>query len=109
MRLLLLLLITASLQAHDVVLKWVDGVNPTGVTYNVYRAPGNCTGTPVYVRVAANVAGLTYTDQTVISNTTYCYTVRSLLNAQESGPSNTAIAVIPLDVVPPTNLSVVVR
>ena len=75
--------------ARSVILTWKDPANPQGTTYNVYRAPGPCTGTPLFAKIASAVALLTYTDQTTSADF-YCYTVTAVdTYGSESVYSNT--------------------
>ena len=81
MKRLVTLLFSALLfaQVRSVTLTWVDGVNPTGTTYNVYRAPGACSViTNTYVKINTSaVAALTYIDTTVVPGI-YCYAVTAV-------------------------------
>lgn len=91
---------------HTVTLTWVDGKNPTGVTYTVYRATGLCSGTPTFSKLATGVAVLTYADTTVTPGN-YCYQVTATVAGLESSPSNqAAAAVLPFAV---TSLAVTVQ
>ncbi len=94
----LLLIFAASLlsaQGHSVTLNWSDIINPSGTTWNVYRAPGACTASPVFVKLnAAAVTVKTYVDSTVVSGS-YCFQVTAVLNGIESLPSNSIGAVYP--------------
>lgn len=88
---------------HTVSLTWQDTQT---ATYNVYRAPGNCSGSPVFTRIADGVAAKSYTDLDVPVGT-YCYQVTAAANGLESLPSNSvAAAVKPF---PPAALDVVVK
>jgi len=93
-------------QTHSVTLTWTDTMNPTGTTYNVYRAPGLCSGTPTFAKLASAVAVMTYLDATVTTGN-YCYEVTATYNSVESAPSNTAAAAVPA--FPPATLSVVAK
>jgi hypothetical protein len=92
MKLLAFLLLTVSALAaqttHSVTLTWVDASNPTGTTYNVYRASGLCSGTPVFSKIASAVAVKTFSDTTVTPGN-YCYAVTASLSGAESAQSNT--------------------
>lgn len=94
-------------QSPSVKLDWTaNPVNPSGATYNAYRAPGAC-GTPgqTFTKLnTANVSALTYTDTTVTPGQTYAYHVRTGSGAQESAPSVCATAVIPF--APPTGFTI---
>jgi hypothetical protein len=99
--------ITWAQQPHSVTLTWADTLNPaTGTTYSVYRAPGLCSGSPVYAKLATALTGKTYEDSTV-SPGNYCYVVTASYQGMESAHSNTALAPVPSFA--PTGLSVVVR
>ena len=96
--------------SHSATLSWVDGVNPSGTTYNVYRAGGTCVGTPTFTKITTTpLTVLTYVDTNVTSNTNYCYTVKATLNGIESSNSNLISAAIPLDVYAPTKLTATVK
>ena len=94
----LLMCLAAGAQAqtatHSVTLTWVDGKNPTGVTYSVYRAVGLCSGTPTFAKLATGLAALTYTD-TAMNPGPYCYAVTATVSGSESVQS------VPLQVVVP--------
>lgn len=79
---------------HSVTLNWQDTANPTGTTYNVYRATGLCSGTPTFSKIATAVANKTYVDTTVLPGN-YCYQVTATSNSVESAPSNSALAPVP--------------
>jgi hypothetical protein len=110
MKLLALMLASVALIAaqtsHSVTLNWTDTLNPSGTVYNVYRATGLCSGSPVFSKIASAVAAKTYQDSTVIPGN-YCYEVTATANAVESAPSNTALAPVPSFV--PQTLSVTVQ
>src|ERR1035441_10788984 len=69
-------IIAAAQPVHTAVLTWLDALNPSGSTYSVYRAPGQCTGTPApaFVQLKTGVAVLTYVDSTITAGA-YCYAV----------------------------------
>jgi hypothetical protein len=74
---------------RSVVLNWTDTANPAGVTYNVYRAPSACTGTPAFARITSGVIPKTFTDANVPYGT-YCYVVTAVGGGIESAYSPTA-------------------
>lgn len=91
---------------HTVTLNWLDAANPSGATYNVYRATGLCSGTPVFSKLATAVAVKTFVDSTVTPGN-YCYVTTASIGGAESGNSNNAPAsVLPF---PPTGLNVTVQ
>ena len=94
---LLLLACIASLAygqaSHSVTLTWTDTANPTGTTYNVYRATGLCSGNPAFSKMATTIAAKTYQDTTVTVGP-YCYYVTAALNGAESAPSVSAPATV---------------
>lgn len=93
-------------QARTVTLNWNDTVNPAGTTYAVYRATGQCSGTPTFTQIATGIAVKTYLDSNV-SPGNYCYTVRAVAAGIESDNSNLAVAQVrPFAV---TGLSVTVQ
>lgn len=108
--LLVILLITISMfgqaATHSATLNWVDASNPTGTTYNIYRATGLCSGTPAFTKVVSALAVKTYQDTTVTPGN-YCYQVTATFNGIESSPSNQAGAPIPSFA--PTNLSLTIQ
>jgi hypothetical protein len=77
---------------HTVGLTWTASANATG--YNIYRSATN--GGP-YTEINTSLDGsAAYTDNTVVSGTTYYYVVTAVNSeAQESGYSNQAQAVVP--------------
>jgi hypothetical protein len=69
--------------SHQATLTWTDTANPGGITYNVYRATGQCPGA-VFTLLAGHVSTLGYTDTTVAAQQDYCYQVRAFDGATES-------------------------
>lgn len=109
MKLTLLFILPLSLFAqtqHSATLAWTDTLNPTGTTYTVYRAPGLCSGSPVFAKLATGLATTNYVDSTVTPGN-YCYQVSATFNGMESAPSNQAPAPVPS--FPPTQLTVVAK
>lgn len=111
MRLPILLLLAGAVVAqtptqHKVTLAWADTVNPAGTTYNVYRAPGACSGTPTYAKIAGDVAAKTYEDIGVATGN-YCYAVTAQASGMESDKSVPALAAVPPFA--PDNLSIKVE
>ena len=96
---LLLLAAPAFAQAaKKVTLTWNDTLNPTGTTYNVYRASGLCTGTPAFTAIQSGVTVKTYVDASVTVGN-YCYKVTAVASGIESAGSNTVNPVVgPYDV-----------
>ncbi len=92
--------LSAATVSHNVVLTWVASTVPPGAPavngYNIYR--GATSGGETLLASAGNVT--TYTDSTVVANTTYFYVVTATSTAGESGKSNEVTATIP-NVVPP--------
>lgn len=90
-----LLVIALALAAHAqtthfVQLQWTDPNNPTGTTYNIYRANGACSSTSTFTVVnTAPITGLTFQDNSVTVGT-FCYQATAVINGLESGPSPTA-------------------
>lgn len=78
----------AQAATHSVILNWIDSSNPSGTTYNVYRATGLCGGTPAFSKLASAVAVKTFSDSTVIPGN-FCYQVTAVVAAVEGAPSNT--------------------
>ena len=82
--------LAATASYSKIALNWqISG--GVGATYNVYRGttPGGESATPL----ATGVPTTTYTDSAVVNGTTYYYTVRMVVGASVSGPSNEASAV----------------
>jgi hypothetical protein len=104
-----LFLIALPLQAqtvHTVKLTWNDTVNPTGTTYNVYRAAAACSTNPTLTKLNTSpITVMTYTDSTVTNGTTYCYAATAVGPGGESAFSNDAPAVI---VAPPNAITITV-
>lgn len=85
-------LLAAQTPTRTVTLTWEDTRNPTGTTYNVYRASGACSVAPDFAKVnAAPITAKTY-DQTGVVPGKYCYVVRAEYDGMESGDSNQATA-----------------
>ena len=101
-------IIAAAQPVHTAVLTWLDALNPSGSTYNVYRAPGQCTGTPApaFVQLKTGIAALTYTDSPITAGT-YCYAVTATVAGSESPQSNLAVAAV--QPYAPTGLTVIVK
>ena len=85
---------TATAQvSHSVSISWTASTSSvTG--YNIYRSTVSGSG---YIKLnSIPVAGLTYTDTTVQSGTTYFYVATALTSGgTESGDSNQATAIVP--------------
>lgn len=97
MRLTLLLLVAVALQAqttHSVALTVTDTLNPSGTTYSIYRAPGLCSGTPVFAKIASALTVKTYEDTTVQPGN-YCYAATATFQGSESPQSPTFAAQVP--------------
>ena len=78
---------------HSVVVNWVDALNPSGTTYNVYRASGTCASGGTFTEVGNGVSALTYTDANVpLGN--LCYYVTAVNSGLEGLPSNKADAAV---------------
>jgi fibronectin type 3 domain-containing protein len=82
---------TAAIQ-HTVDLGWT--ASPDVVGYNIYRS--TATGGP-YSMINTSLDGTTaYTDDSVVSGTTYYYVVTAVNSeSQSSGYSNQAQAIVP--------------
>lgn len=91
---------------HTVKLTWNDTVNPTGTTYNVYRAAAACSTNPTLTKLTATpLSAMTYTDSAVTNGTTYCYAVTAVGPGGESAFSNEAPAAI---IAPPSAVTITV-
>lgn len=101
---------------HSVTLSWTDTQNPSGTTYNAWRATGACPATPPTTTPPAGftqlnttpVTAMTYLDTAVTAGDTYCYVVTAAGPNGQSVPSNTAGATVP-PAFPVSGLTVVVR
>lgn len=95
---LLLFAVPAAAQSatRNIVLKWVDGKNPAGTVYNVYKSIGACSGNPTTTQIASALAVLTYTDPEPPG--TYCFAVTAVVGGVESPLSNTVGPSIPFTV-----------
>ena len=87
-------------------LVWTDTVNPTGTTYNVYRAPNTCDVAALFAKVAVSVPDKKYTDSGLLSGA-YCYKVTATYGNLESIPSNLTELIVPL--VAPGDLKVILN
>jgi hypothetical protein len=76
---------------HGMYLRWSISATATG--YNVYRAPGNCLGSPSFANIAS-MAGESYYDPGLAPGA-YCYYVTALNSGGESAPSNLVTGVAP--------------
>jgi len=83
----------APVTSHSVALSWGASTS-TVVGYNVYRSTSSGSG---YVQAAGSLlSGLTYTDSSVQSGSTYYYVTTAVdSNGDESDYSNEAQAIIP--------------
>lgn len=64
-----------------------NAANPAGVTRNIYRASGPCSGSPSFAKINATpVTAATYTDTVPIG--LYCYYATTVYASLESIPSN---------------------
>ncbi len=71
---------------------WADG--QAGATFNVFRAPGLCSGNPVFAKIASGLTVKNYADSTVIPGN-YCFALTSTINGIESPQSSTIMAAVP--------------
>jgi hypothetical protein len=77
---------------HTVTLAWADS-NPSGTTWNVYRAAGTCSATSALSTIAGGLNIQTYID--VVLAGSYCYGVTAVNEGQESALSETVSVAIP--------------
>lgn len=81
---------------HSVALTWTAPPDVvSGTTYNAYRLNAACPSGALtgFTKVGSAIAGTTYTDATVGAGN-WCYYVTQAQGGAESGPSNSAAAVI---------------
>lgn len=78
---------------HTVSLSWTGSVSEVA-GYNVYRS--TVSGGPYSAVNSSLVTTTSYQDQTVVSGTSYCYTVTAVgTDGVESGYTNEADVVVP--------------
>lgn len=92
---------------RSVIVSWTDpNTGLTGQTYSVYRAPGLCSGTPVFAKIATGLTQKTFTDPSVAPGL-YCYTATVSANSIESPQASSVSATVgPLAL---TGINVVVQ
>ncbi|MEJ5166426.1 MAG: hypothetical protein WHV67_05295 [Thermoanaerobaculia bacterium] len=61
---------------NSIYLQWSQG-SPEGTTFNIYRKIGSCPQSN-YVKIASNISGLSYVDNTVSGGITYAYVVKAV-------------------------------
>jgi hypothetical protein len=84
----------AQAATHSVTLSWTDTSNPITATYNVYRATGLCSGTPVFSKIASALTTKSFVDSTVQPGN-YCFAVTAAIGGVESGQSNSVNPAVP--------------
>src|ERR1700722_1839296 len=101
--------------AHSAIVTWTDTLNPTGTTYNVYRAAGACPATPPtsttgFTKLNPNAAasGLTYVDSSIVSGT-YSYLVTAVVGGVETAPSPCGQGTVPIAGVPPQSIKIAIK
>jgi len=97
---------------HGVTLTWTDTSNPSGSTYNVYRAAVACPAGGgiagvTFTKIGSAVPLSPYSDANVTAGQTYCYYLTTV-GTPESGPSATAQAVIPT-AFPPGQIIIIIQ
>lgn len=87
-------IIPVKAQTHKTALTWASVTGASG--YNVYMAPGSCTGTFTKINTAP-VAISAYTDVGQLDGEVRCYFVKSIAATTlvESVPSGTFLATTP--------------
>jgi hypothetical protein len=90
--------VTQTSGGHTVTLSWTastDAAANPSLTYNVYRATGDCSSTSLTFGKlnSAPISGVTFANPGVQPGV-YCYYVTAFLNGAESVPSTKAPAVI---------------
>lgn len=73
---------------NSIYLQWSQG-SPEGNTFNIYRKIGSCPQSN-YTKIASNISGLSYVDNTASGGITYSYVVKAvdITGKCESDPSN---------------------
>lgn len=99
--------------AHQVNLNWTNAcASSITCTFDVYRCAGTsatCTATSINWQLvnASPLAGVSYVDTAVTTNTTYSYEVYAVATVngvlETSPPSNEATATVPLGPVAPAS------
>jgi len=85
---------TGTTASHSVTLSWLASTSPGVAGYNVYRGTSN--GGPYTKLTSSLVAGLGYTDSSVVAGQTYYYVATAVDSSNnESSYSSAAQAVVP--------------
>jgi cellulose 1,4-beta-cellobiosidase len=74
--------LTITLSAGSVLLNWNASAGASGYTVRRSTSPGG-----PFTTIASGIAGITFTDTTTVTGTTYYYTVSATNSAGESAPS----------------------
>jgi hypothetical protein len=87
-------MVVSATSGHSVVLNWTASTSAGVTGYDVYRSTVNGSG---YIKLnSAPIGGLTYTDATVASGTTYYYVATAVNDSgDQSGYSVVFEAIIP--------------
>lgn len=94
--LLIFVLLSGLGYGRDVVLTWEDTKNPSGTTWNVYRANSECGPAVVFAVIAQGLTEKTFTDIDREPGT-YCYAATAVFNNVESPQSNESEVVVKAD------------
>jgi len=91
---------------HSVKITWTDTTNPSGTTYNVYRASAACSTSPTLTKLNTTpITTQSYTDANVAPGT-YCYAATAVsTQGDESVKSNLSAATI---AAPPNAITITV-
>ena len=73
-------------KSYKVFVRWQDNANPSGTTYLLYRAPGECSPSSPFSRITTTTKK-SYTD--MLKPGDYCFKCTALVRGlPESEPSN---------------------
>jgi hypothetical protein len=77
---------------RTVTLMWYD--SQPGVTYSIYIAPGDCTGSPVFALVAVGITVKNHVLRGIVQGQ-YCFTVTASYGLEESVQATPVTLVVP--------------
>lgn len=95
------LLLAQPPQGKTISLTWLDPLNSSSTTYNIYRAPISCNITTPFLTIKTGVTSKTYDDLNVQPGT-YCYYITAVNGTSESIKSPKIDILVPYPPVNPT-------